>query len=199
MGGPRAACQSSPAPRFARSGQMVECLRRELLYSEKRPRDLLFGAIDELIATRPAMIVSQLTREAALLARKTAEESGFDFENWETTSKAVMRAMLMAETLLTVEGTTISPGITAQAALVGGVREEYRDLTEAFLLEFIIRRLDDVTTRDHTALAHALFRQFDPRVSRDELEDRVVILLARLADRIVLLGDAYGVRELEKA
>jgi NhaP-type Na+/H+ or K+/H+ antiporter len=110
-----------------------------------------------------------------------------------------MRALLMAEALLTLDGTAIPMGITAQAAVVGGMRDDYCDVTEAFLLEFIIRRLGDVTTRDHTALAHALFRQFDPRVSRDELEDRVVILLARLADHVVLLGDAYGERERDTA
>src|SRR2546430_9525852 len=110
---------------------------------------------------------------------------------YTTLFRSVMRALLLSEALLTLEGTPISMGITAQAAVVGGMRDDYCDVTGAFLLEFIIRRLGDVTTRDHTALAHALFRQFDPRVSRDELEDRVVILLARLADHIVLRGDAY--------
>ncbi len=88
---------------------------------------------------------------------------------------------------------------SAQASTVGALREGFRELSEAFLLEFLIRRLGDVTTRDHTALAHALFRQFDPRVRRGDLEDRVVILLARLSDRIALSGDAYCSREDARA
>ena len=57
------------------------------------------------------------------------------------------------------------------------------------LVEFLILTLGDVTTHDHTALAHALFRQFDPSVSMEDLEDRVVMLLARLADRIAIGAD----------
>jgi hypothetical protein len=58
----------------------------------------------------------------------------------------------------------------------------------------LIDRLRDVSTRDHTALAHALFRQFDRGVPLDDLEDRVVILLAQLADRVELDGDVYAIR-----
>jgi hypothetical protein len=187
------------SPRFARSRQMVDCLRNELLYSEKRARDVLFEAVARLVAERPPMMASQLTREATILAREISAEAGFEFENWDPTSKAVVKAMLLAEALLTPAGSPIQFGVAAQAAIVGGLCQEYCDRTEAFLLEFLIGRLGDVTTRDHTALAHALFRQFDPRVRREDLEDRVVILLARLEDRVVLAGKAYALRELEQA
>ena len=58
----------------------------------------------------------------------------------------------------------------------------------------LIDWLGNVTTRDHKALAHALFRQFDPGVPLYDLEDRVVILLARLADEVELAGERYAVR-----
>ena len=45
--------------------------------------------------------------------------------------------------------------------------------TEAYLIEFLIAKLGDISIRDHKALAHALFRQFDPSVSMEDLEDRV--------------------------
>jgi len=199
MTGPQSNKSDRPAtpPRFARSGQMVDCLRRESLYSEKRPRDLLFDAIEGLVAVRPALMVSQLTRQAAAAARGRAEAANFTFANWDAAGRAVVNAMLTARALLDAEGRAIPPGITAQAAPAGGVRDGFRDITEAFLLEFLIRRLDNVTTRDHTALAHALFRQFDARVSRDELEDRVVVLLAQLAGRVTLKGDTYVARRLD--
>jgi hypothetical protein len=82
----------------------------------------------------------------------------------------------------------------APATPVATVRDQFEDLTEAFLLETLIRRLNDVTIRDHRALAHALFRQFDRSVPLDDLEDRVVVLLARLADRVELQGDRYVAR-----
>ena len=176
---------------------MADSLRSELLYSEKRPRDLLFRAIDQIVVEHSddPFIVSRLTREAAARARDAAEATGFSFRHWETASKAVVKAMLCAGVLLAADGGAIRPGITAQATPVAGLRHSYVDITEAFLLEVLIRRLGDVTTRDHTALAHALFRQFDRGVPLEELEDRVVILVAQLADRVELRGELYCVRE----
>ena len=75
------------SPRFIRSRQMRDCLRNELLYSEKRPRDILFRAIDQNVAEAAERgepkIVSRVTREAAARARQEAEESGFEFGPWD--------------------------------------------------------------------------------------------------------------------
>ncbi|HXD19463.1 MAG TPA: hypothetical protein VN654_20765 [Vicinamibacterales bacterium] len=176
---------------------MADCLRSDLLYSEKRPRDLLFRVIEEIVAehSRDPVILSRLTREAASRARREAQGTAFAFGHWETASKAVVKAMLGAGVLLSADGSAIVPGITAQATPVAGLSDSYVDITEAFLMEVLIRRLGDVTTRDHTALAHALFRQFDPGVPLEELEDRVVILVAQLADRVELRGELYCARE----
>jgi len=181
--------------KFARSGQMANCLRRGLLYTEKRARDFLFQAIEQHLSRsnrehrRAPLIVSRLGREAAGAARRAAEKAGYEFIRWDTASKAVINAMLNAGVLLTHGGAPIPPGITGQATEVVSLQQGYCDSTEAYLLEFLIRELGDVTTRDHTALAHALFRQFDPSVPLDDLEDRVVVLLASLAGRVKLNGD----------
>jgi hypothetical protein len=163
------------------------------MYSEKRPRDALFQAIEEILKeqeqTGEMLILSRLTREAATRAKR--HHSGFAFDRWDTASRAVVNAMLSAGVLLAADGHPIPPGITAQATPVAGLRGGYQEITEAFLLEVVIRRLKDVTTRDHTALAHALFRQFDRGVPIEDLEDRLVILLAGLADRVELRGDTY--------
>jgi hypothetical protein len=63
----------------------------------------------------------------------------------------------------------------------------------------LIERLGDVGTRDHMALAHALFRQFDRGVPMEDLEDRVVILLAQLAQHVELAGERYSVRSAQPA
>jgi hypothetical protein len=82
---------------------------------------------------------------------------------------------------------------------VAALADDYRDRAEAFLLETIISRLGDVTVHDHTPLAHALFRQFDPCVPMHDLEDRVAILAARLADRVALDGDTYVMSDRRRA
>jgi hypothetical protein len=180
---------------FARSRQMADCLRAERLYSEKRPRDLLFRAIEDIVTeqyqTGRLRILSRLTREAATRARQEAHRGGFEFTRWDTASEAVAKAMLCSGVFVGPDGHGIAAGITAQASPVARILDDYQDITEAFLLEVLIRRLGDVTTRDHRALAHALFRQFDHAIPLEDLEDRVVILLARLANRVELRDEIY--------
>jgi hypothetical protein len=175
---------------------MVACLRRELLYSEKRARDFLFRAVRRILEDRAgALIVSRLAREAASSARQEAEAAGFSFDHWEAASRALVKAMLGAGVLRAPGGGSIRDGITAQAEIAGALHERFEDLTEAYLLEFLIRRMGDITIRDHMALAHALFRQFDRGVPIEDLEDRVVILLASLVDRVRLQDGRYQVND----
>ena len=182
---------------FARSREMAACLRSELLYSEKRARDTLFLVIEEILADQERSgeqrIVSQVAREAA--ARAQAQmPPGADPVRWDVASKTVIKAMIGAGALLRPDGRPVPAGITAQATPVAGLRNGFRDLTEAFLLEVLIERLGDVSVRDHRALAHVLFRQFDREIPVGDLEDRVVVLLARLAGRVELQGDRYVAR-----
>jgi hypothetical protein len=166
---------------------MVECLRKEFVYSEKRARDILFGEITAMIGSgaRP-FIVSRLVREAAARAKRRAQEINFEFSNWDTAAKATINAMLGAGVLLTRDGSRIALTVAAQATEVVALAEGFVDITEAYLLDVLIRKLGDVTVRDHTALAHALFRQFDPTIPMEDMEDRVAVLLAMLWDRVVL-------------
>ncbi len=182
-----------PQRRFARSGRMIECLRSEWLYSEKPSRDVLFSVIRHLVRDHPPMMVAQLSREAAGRGRDVAARAGRTFDNAEAVTRAVVKTLLMSGALRSPDGDAIPFDVAAQAAVVGKLTDDFEDRAEAFLLEFVIGRLGDVTPGDHRALAHALFRQFNARVSIDELEDRVAVLLARLRDRIALAGDAYEV------
>lgn len=177
-----------------RSAQMIQCLRRHLLYADKRTRDALFLAAERLIlchGAREGVMLSRLTRDAVSAARGAADSA--EPVNWEMAGRAVVNAMLRAGVLLDAKGNPIPKGIAAQAVQVIGLEPNYRNKVEAFLLEFLIRELGDVSTRDHKALAHALFRQFDPRIAIGELEDRVVILLASLEGSVVLRDDGVYV------
>jgi hypothetical protein len=136
-------------------------------------------------------------REAANDARREAQRIGLEISNWDTVSRAVINAMLAAGVLLTNNGATIPTGITAMGTAIAALKEDYRDRTEAYLIEFLIRNLGDVSARDHKALAHALFRQFDRSIPMDDLEDRVAILLATLEGRVVLRDNGtYSVAEV---
>lgn len=182
----------------ARSLQMINCLRDRFLYSEKRARDMVFRSLENIIGRSTTgsrhLIVSRLSREAASDARREAQRIGFEFSNWDTASKAVINAMLAAGVLLTDNDARIPEGIAALGTKIAGLKEGYRDRTEAYLLEFLIRTLGDVTTRDHRALAHALFRQFDRSIPMEDFEDRVAILLGTLAGRVTLRENgAYAV------
>jgi hypothetical protein len=172
---------------------MVEALRQEFLYCEKRARDILFHEIEAILSQGGSpLTVCKLTRQAAARGRERARQTGYDFSNWDTASKATINAKLAAGALLSEDGRPIPLTIAAPAAQVSALAEQYQDLTEAHLLEVVIRKLGDVTARDHKALAHALFRQFDSRVPIDDLEDRVATLLASLAGRIELAeGGTY--------
>jgi hypothetical protein len=177
------------APNSARSLQMINCLRDCFIYSEKRARDIVFHSLEDILQNGTVgrrLILSKLIREAANNSRREAQRIGFEFSNWETAGRAVVNAMLAAGVLLTHNNVPIPAGIAALGTAIVGLKEGYRDLTEAYLLEFLIRNLGDVSARDHKALAHALFRQFDRSIPMEDLEDRVAILLATLDGRVAL-------------
>jgi hypothetical protein len=171
----------------SRSREMVEVLRKEFLYSEKRARDILFGMIQGMVGGSASLLtVSRLTREATLRSRQHAQDIGYQVPNWNTAAKATVNAMLGAGAMLSRDGRPIRLSVAAPATEVAGLADHFEDLTEAYLLEIVIVKLGNVTTRDHNALAHALFRQFDETVPLEELIDRVVTLLAGLSDRLTL-------------
>lgn len=167
---------------------MIQLLRRSLLYSEKRVRDVLFRAVAEILSTArangTAISLSRLTREAAVLGSQRGVQARIDSINWAMAAKAVLNTMLKAGVLLNSNGEVLVNGVGVQAAMVSGVRDGFERVSEAFLLEFLIRKLGDVSERDHKALAHALLRQFDPGVSMEELEDDLVSLLAQLTGSV---------------
>ena len=139
---------------FSRSREMADCLRRELLYSEKRPRDTVFRTIEQILAeqdrTGEHRILSRLTRDAVARAAQHASPAPV---RWDVTGKTVVKAMVGAGVLLTPKGEPVPTGIVAPATPVATVRDQFEDITEAFLLETLIRRLNDVTIHDHRALA----------------------------------------------
>jgi len=172
---------------YARSAQMASVLRTAFLYSEKRARDCVFTAAETVLMTgAPPPTLAALIRSALQAARDRATLIHYQLLNSETVTRAVFNAMLRAEVLLDLEGNPIRMDLRAYATRVRSLAPDFRIQTEAFLLEFLIGTLGNIGTRDHIALAHALFRQFDPNVPVTDLEDQLVTLLAAMEDRIEL-------------
>ena len=172
---------------YARSAQMAPALRTAFLYSEKRARDCVFaGAETVLVNAAQAPTLALLIRSTLQSARDHARLIQYDLLNSETVTRAVFNAMLRADVLLALDGNPIRVDLRTYATRVRSLAPDFRTQTEAFLLEFLIGTLGNIGTRDHLALAHALFRQFDQNVPMTDLEDRLVTLLAAMDNRIEL-------------
>ncbi len=172
---------------YARSAQMASALRTAFLYSEKRARDCVFAATETVLMTAaPAPTLAALIRSTLQAARDRARLIQYDLLNSETVTRAVFNAMLRADVLLDLDGNSIRVDLRAYATRVRSLAADFQIQTEAFLLEFLIGTLGDIGTRDHLALAHVLFRQFDRNVPVTDMEDRLVTLLAAMDDRIEL-------------
>src|SRR6266849_5582648 len=129
---------ATPA-KFARSRQMIDCLRAEFLYTEKRARDILFHEIQAALAASAQPIpVSRLIRTAAAHACRRAACIGLAFPNWNIASRATVHAMLAAGVLLRTDGSPIPRNAAATSAEAAALRPGFPDITEACLLEFLI-------------------------------------------------------------
>lgn len=160
-------------------------------------RDLLFRAVRQEMTWRKesqsAVMLARFAREIEALGREWGPAAGVESNNWHMPIKAVINTMIRAGVLLDIDGEPIAAGVGANAAAIASVDDNFENRCEAFLVEFLIRRLGDVTVRDHRALAHALLRQFDPNVPMDDLEDHIAVLISRLEGKITLTEDGLYV------
>jgi len=74
---------------------------------------------------------------------------------------------------------------------VSEISEGVMDDAEAYMIEYIIRDLGNVTEFEHVPMAHAVLREFDSAIDRGAQKDRVALLIAKIADRVTL--DELGV------
>lgn len=177
----------------SRSGQMIDCLRKNLLYSDKRMRDIFFRATRKLIGQHErdgtSEMLSRFTRELESTGRAWGTAEGVEANNWDMPAKAVVNTMVRAGVLFDQRSNPIQAGVGANAAAISAISESFEQRCEVFLIEFLIRKLGDVTVRDHKALAHALLRQFDPNIAIGDLEDHVVFLISHLESSVALTED----------
>jgi hypothetical protein len=124
---------------------MIQCLREQLLYSEKRMRDILFRGARVAVNTRfrdgSTVSLSRLTREMEFFGRVMGEREGIEANaDWETAAKAVVNTMVRAGVLL---GRRRLPVLAGNGAPVTDLAEDFESRCEAFLVEFLMCRLGD--------------------------------------------------------
>jgi hypothetical protein len=172
-----------------RTVQMQACLKKRFVYSPKLIRDYIFAALpadggDDL--SQHPMTVSQLVREASGKAEQAAAADKVDYKFWPVAANSVLENLLAAGVLLDEKKDTIKPGPAARGTKVHGLKPDFVDACEAYLLEYLVQNLGDITwPRDRTAIAHALFKVGPSRKEVYELQERVDYLLVRLRDRVV--------------
>jgi hypothetical protein len=171
-----------------RTTQMQQCLKNRYIYSPKLIWNYIFSTLhsqSNKLCTNP-VTVSQLLREARIKAEQVATSEGVKFDFWPSASDGVLENLVAAGALLDAQGTSIKPGPHARGTKVYGLQTDFEDCCEAYLLEYLITALGDVTwPRDRTAIAHALFKVGPSRKEVYELQERVDELLVRLRDRVI--------------
>jgi hypothetical protein len=171
-----------------RTVQMQECLKHRFVYSPKLIRDYIFAALRSRMGELPTkpVSVSQLLREAGTEAEKSAVSENVTFEHWPSALSGVLENLVAAGAFLDEKTKRIQPGPQARGTKVHEIVADFEDACEAYLLEYLISALGDVTwPTDRTAVAHALFKVGPSRKEVYELQERVDELLVRLQDRVV--------------
>lgn len=176
----------------ARTTEFIKCLKDRYIYSPKDIRDLFFAALKE----RSAELAKEPTKAGKLIhitmtqAQEGAQKEGIEFQFWLPAADAILEMMLAAGVLIGADGkTAIPPSAHARAEQVSSIASDFVDKCEKFLLEYLISTKGNVTVRDRTAIAHALFKVSPEKKQVFELPERVDELLMLLRDRISQRSD----------
>ena len=169
-----------------RTQSMIKCLKDRFIYSPKDVRDLLFAAVRvQKLDLKDAPKKAGLLLHGALAAAKSeASHQDIEFLYWGAAADAFMEMMLAAGVLRTADDTSLKPSPYARTEMVSAISEDLEDRCEAYLLEYLISKMADITLRDRLALAHALFKVSPQKKQAFELQDRVDEVLAVLRDRV---------------
>jgi hypothetical protein len=168
---------------YHRSREMRSVLLKAKLFNEKPVRDLLFSAVQPILARGESLQLSKLRRT---LAEESFPSSGMsDKGKWDTQVYFFCRLLLFSGTLLGSDGPLVH-GAGSDGIEVVKLSPTMKDDAEAYLLELVIRERGDVTEFEHCPLAHAVLRSFSTDVDIFDLKDRVAFLISRFADRLGL-------------
>lgn len=175
--------------KYPRSREMRTSVQKAKLFNEKPIRDLLFKTVKGIVGREQHLQLSALRR---ILADESFTESQFsDKVKWDGQVYFFCRLLLFSGTFVDARGDALSHGASADGTEVHDIRTTLEDDAEAYLIEYIIRDLGNVTEFEHTPLAHAVLRQFDTALEMGKLKDRVAFLISKVSERLTL--DESGV------
>jgi len=165
---------------------MIERLKELHLYSPKTIRDYIFNAISASAKALTApILVTAFMRQAVNEAEKQAKSDGVDYLHWHAASDGVLNLLLGAGVFLDCDQEPIRPGLKARGTKLSAIADNFEDKSETHMLEQLILHVGDVTLRDRTPIAHALFKVDPKKKSIFDIQDRVDELMALLADRLI--------------
>lgn len=126
-----------------------------------------------------------------MLAEETFAESSYaDRQKWDAQVYFFCRLLVLSGTLRGPAG-VLTYGAGTDGTEVSEISESVMDDAEAYIIEYIIRDLGNVTEFEHVPMAHAVLREFDSAIDLGAQKDRVALLIAEIADRVTL--DESGV------
>ena len=169
-----------------RTREIVDCLKARYIYSPKDIRDLFLAALSDIAPslTSQPLRVGELSRRALKRATELASAESITYQFWLPATDAIFQMFLAAGVLIGVDGRPLKPGIHSRAESVSLVDNDVRDKCEKFLLKYVIAKLGNVTQRDRTALAHALFKVSPKKKQLFDLLERVDELLSSLRNEV---------------
>ena len=162
---------------------MEDVLRADRIGSASIPRQCLFDSIEKILLNKDANhTASHLMARAREMAIGLAKDRGYVKEqNWQAIADCVLNMLLEAGVLLNAEGKSIPRRIGVYSTQVASVSKDFRQRSEAILVERIIQKLPDVTYHDCYSIGLALYQQGKTNpVSREDLLSRVDALLVYL-------------------
>lgn len=167
---------------YNRSRAMRAPLLAAKIFNEKPTRDLLFKTVKPIIDREPL----QLSKLRRVLSEESFAASGItERGKWDTQVYFFVRLLLFSGTLWGSNG-PITHGAGSDGKEVVKLSPALEDDAEAYLVEYVLRELGNVTEFEHCPLAHAILRCFDGNVDIFDLKDRVTFLISRFADRLSL-------------
>ena len=183
-----ASAVENPTPaepeKYQRSRQMRASVQKARLFTEKPTRDLLFKTVKPIVS-RQRLQLSALRRTLAEESFAASGYSDSDKLKWDAQVYFFCRLLVFSGSLQGAAG-ALSHGAAADGTEVHEISPTVEDDAEAYLIEYIIRDLGNVTEFEHCPLAHAILRQFDSAAEMGALKDRVAFLISRIADRVSL-------------
>ena len=177
--------QEPSKPGRLRTLQIKQCLKDAHLYSPKDVRELFFEALREIapnLSSAP-MTAGRVLGKALKRAKEVAAAQNVSFQNWSHAADGMLNTALAAGVLLGHEGGILNP--SARTEMVSAIDTVHLvDRCESFMLKYVIKALGDITVRDRTALAFALFKEAPSKTEVFEMQQRVDELLALLQGEV---------------